>query len=179
MVCFLWVSKFLFGCTIVPQSKFPHLESLSAIHDLYHPASRICCTLQVLSINWWHSRRSRVIFWAFFFFFQWHNHSDILSLLVTQVRQCHWLSELCLVCKFCMLPLNTYHVSVILHPFLKLQEAWVQQAGQKAKRLETWSLGCRSSLKVLATVTVILGALRLDCVGCLFQNYLCQLFWDH
>lgn len=94
-------------------------------------------------------------------------HSDILSLLITQVRQCHCLNTLCLTCKLSTLPLNTLcHLSK--HPYMWM---WLCTPSlshirpkynrllrrRKALKLHILLIGSKC-LKVLVTIAVILEA---------------------
>ena len=105
-------------------------------------------------------------FFTHLFFSVTQCHHDILSLLITQVGQCHCLYTLCLACKLSTLPLNTpCHLSK--HPYI-----WVwlctpslihfrpkyNRPVRMRKTLKLHVLVIVSSLKGLVTIVVILEA---------------------
>lgn len=96
-------------------------------------------------------------------------HCDILSLLITQVRQCHCFYMLCFTCKLPTLPLNTpCHLSKYPHIWVWLGTPssshfslkW-NRLVRRRKHLKLHVLVIVGSLKGLVTIAVILEALEL------------------
>ena len=119
-------------------------------------------------------------------------HCDILSLLITQVRQCHCFYMLCFTCKLPTLPLNTpCHLSKHPHIWVWLGTPssshfslkW-NRLVRRRKHLKLHVLVIVGSLKGLVTIAVILEALELIISFDVFSTLFCEmptpvfyLFW--
>lgn len=173
VVWFLWVSKFYLDVLLFPDtnSLIWKVNKPLTVFTIQCLEYAVCSRYYQLVIL----KKEPSHFLAFFFP-QWHNVTVTFSiLLVTQVRQRHWLWALCLACKLSVLPMNT-----LCHPFFffffshSYILVWLSIASlshmrhkynrliRMRKTLKHPILVLGSSLKVLVTMNVILEALRLE-----------------
>lgn len=166
VVWFLWPSKFYSDALLFPNRSSLILKAYKPLiaFAIQFPEFAVCSRYY----QWWYSRRNHVIFVLIFFPVAQY-HCDILSLLITQVRQCHCFYMLCFTCKLPTFSLNTpCHLSKHPHIWVWLDTPFSSHFSLKwnrlvrmRKRLKLHVLVIVGSFKGLVTVAVILEALEL------------------